>query len=195
MKKRYHHGDLPRALVKAAVELVAEHGAEQVTLRQVAAAAGVDHSAVYRHFADKRALFAAVAEDGFQRLADAMAKAVGEAREGVDGKLRALGRAYVRFGLEHAGRFAVMFGPRLNTDGRFPSLEEALQRAMAVAVAVTAEGVAAGRYHGRPLDVAVSVWSLSHGFVSLAAVGKIRVRDRKEYFERQLALLLSGLRR
>jgi len=62
---RYHHGDLRRALLDAALELLAREGASALTLREVARRAGVTHAAPYRHFTDKQALLAAVAEEGF----------------------------------------------------------------------------------------------------------------------------------
>src|SRR5262245_1806188 len=64
-RSRYHHGDLPRALRDAATRLIAERGADGFTLREAARLVGVDHAAAYRHFADKRALLAAIAEDGY----------------------------------------------------------------------------------------------------------------------------------
>ena len=75
----YHHGDLPRAFVAAALELIAREGAEALTLRRVARAVGVNHAAAYRHFDDKEALLAAVAEQGFVTLAERMTAALADA--------------------------------------------------------------------------------------------------------------------
>ena len=68
----YHHGDLPRALREAATRLLAARGSEGLTLREAARAVGVHHAAAYRHFADKRTLLAAVAEEGYAALARRM---------------------------------------------------------------------------------------------------------------------------
>ena len=70
-KKRdsYHHGDLRATLLGVAAHMIAERGVEGVTMRGLAEQIGVSRSAPYRHFADKAALLAAVAEDGFKRLA------------------------------------------------------------------------------------------------------------------------------
>src|SRR5262245_16445365 len=67
-RKSYHHGDLPQALRDAAKQLLAEGGPEALSLREAARLVGVNHRAVYRHYEDKRALFAALAEEGFQQL-------------------------------------------------------------------------------------------------------------------------------
>jgi AcrR family transcriptional regulator len=64
----YHHGDLRRALVDAALALVQERGAEGFTLREAARRVGVSQTAPYRHFETKEALLAAVAEEGFTTL-------------------------------------------------------------------------------------------------------------------------------
>src|SRR5215211_6045080 len=66
--RSYHHGDLRRALLDAALALLRASGLDALTLRAVARAAGVSQTAPYRHFADRAALLAGVAEDGFRRL-------------------------------------------------------------------------------------------------------------------------------
>src|SRR5690349_14111931 len=82
--RAYHHGDLRQALIQSALQLLRDEGPEALTLRAVARAAGVSQTAPYRHFADRRALVGAVAEDGFRRLKQAMHDAVagGTGREG-----------------------------------------------------------------------------------------------------------------
>src|SRR5260370_17441752 len=64
----YHHGDLRRALLVETARTIREDGVDAVTLRAVAARLGVSRTALYRHFADKSALLAAVAREGFQRF-------------------------------------------------------------------------------------------------------------------------------
>src|SRR5262245_40005842 len=82
-KGRYHHGDLRRALLEAALELIRAEGQAVLTLREVARRAGVTHAAPYRHFKNKEALLAAVAEEGFrdmtQRMRDEMERKPGSA--------------------------------------------------------------------------------------------------------------------
>ena len=64
-KVGYHHHDLRSALEDAALGFIAERQSPDFSLREVAAATGVSHPAVYRHFADKAALLEALAERGF----------------------------------------------------------------------------------------------------------------------------------
>ncbi len=76
---RYHHGDLERALVETAVQMIQEEGVQALTLRGVGARLGVSRTALYRHFDDKQALLARVASEGFRRFHDALAAAVARA--------------------------------------------------------------------------------------------------------------------
>jgi AcrR family transcriptional regulator len=59
-ERPYHHGDLRRAIVESALELLRETGSLEFSLRELARRAGVSHNAPYKHFADKRELLAAV---------------------------------------------------------------------------------------------------------------------------------------
>ncbi|MBW2257316.1 MAG: TetR/AcrR family transcriptional regulator, partial [Deltaproteobacteria bacterium] len=109
----YHHGDLRRALVDAALLLIERSGASGVTLRGAARLAGVSQTAPYRHFSDKRALLAAVAEQGFQSLSTQLREASASHEGDPMGRLRALGVAYVHFAQAQPSHFRVMFGPQV----------------------------------------------------------------------------------
>ena len=116
---QYHHGDLPQALKKIALELIAKHGVDGFSLRQAAAALGVAPSAVYRHFADKSALLEALAHDGFEAMGSMWLQRVAAVRPQIDDNpaLLSLARfssgadAYFQFGLDHPALFQLMFGP------------------------------------------------------------------------------------
>src|SRR5277367_6509136 len=105
--KPYHHGNLKKALLQAALELTAETGPRGFTLREAARRAGVSHNAPYRHFRDRDALLAAVATEGFDRLTHAMAR--GALKAGPLNRLRRSGLAYVDFALRWPQHFAAMF--------------------------------------------------------------------------------------
>ena len=65
-KADYHHGDLKRALIETAVKAIARHGVDAVSLRELAARAGVTPGAPYHHFASRDELLASIAEEGFR---------------------------------------------------------------------------------------------------------------------------------
>lgn len=114
-RSNYHHGDLEHALVTAALAQVRDHGADAVSLRQVAHTLGVSPSAAYAHFPDKNALMAAVGSRGMEVLDARMVRAI-DAHPGDDdasaiARFRAVGEAYVRFALEEPHLFRHVFGP------------------------------------------------------------------------------------
>jgi len=95
----YHHGDLRTAVLAAAGKLIEEEGLAGLSVREAARRASVSHNAPYRHFPDRDALLAALAEEGFAELERALENCSG----------RQLGEAYVRFALAHPQRFRLMF--------------------------------------------------------------------------------------
>jgi len=160
----YHHGDLRAALLAAAAGWLDAQGAETLTLRELARAAGVSHAAPYHHFASREELLAGVAELAFDRLADAL-----DAAAGAPDAARALldiGEAYVREALAHPAQFRLMFGPLLARKAEHAGLRRAAERAFTVLLA------AATRFAPeRGLEIALAGWSLSHGAANLAIDG------------------------
>ena len=209
-KRNYHHGDLRRALLEAAWRLVAEKGLAALTLREVARAAGVSHAAPYHHFPTRTALLDALAEEGFAGLDRAMgeAKAAPAAGcpakpgqtpqpvDGADGMVR-IGRAYVDFACAHPEQLQVMFRPRHHeSEGPPPpALVEIGAQAyghLADAVRICqAQGLAPA---GDPDELALSAWSLVHGFASLWSQGQLgALVPTPDQFARQRDRLLRNL--
>lgn len=103
--RAYHHGDLRRALLAAALEAVGEVGPAALSLRDLARRAGVSHAAPAHHFGDKAGLLTALAAQGFDLLAQTLTEA--------DDDLLEAGVAYVDFAVTHRAYFEVMFRPEL----------------------------------------------------------------------------------
>jgi len=196
-KRAYHHGDLPRALAEAATRLLAERGPDKLSLREVAASVGVTHSAAYRHFEDKTALFAAIAEVGYLELAAALRTAIEGASADPLARLSAFGDAYVTFAIDHPARYSVMCGPRLNEHGRFPSLEEAISAVITIVTNEIRTGQEQGVLRpGRTRDIGISIWVFAHGYVELVHRRRVKVKNREvavEYFRTLFAPTLRGL--
>src|SRR5687768_16247099 len=108
-RRSYHHGNLRRALLDEALATIRADGVDGVTLRDIGARLGVSRTALYRHFADKRALLAAVATEGFRRLREQLVTAWEKDGRG-DAAFRAMGVAYVRFAVDNPSHYRVMFG-------------------------------------------------------------------------------------
>ncbi|MGV1006327.1 MAG: TetR/AcrR family transcriptional regulator [Candidatus Nanopelagicales bacterium] len=103
-----HHGDLRQALISAALDLIADSDADEVTLRAVARHAGVSSAAPYHHFLDKNALLAAVARDGFEALSRVQLEVLAGPGSAQD-RLERLVTAYVVFALRHPTHYRLMF--------------------------------------------------------------------------------------
>ncbi|GAB3649471.1 TetR/AcrR family transcriptional regulator [Glycomyces tarimensis] len=162
MSYSYHHGDLRRALIAAAVESIAEGGPGALSLRAVAKRAGVSHAAPAHHFGDKAGLLTAVAAEGFDRFADALERAQRES-----GTFIEVGVAYVRFAIDNRAYFETMFRPELLHEDD-PELARAEARSRHVLFQGAAE--LAG---GEPVlsATALAAWSLVHGFAELLTGG------------------------
>jgi AcrR family transcriptional regulator len=194
--KPYHHGDLRDALVRSATELLRSEGPDALTLRGVARAAGVSQAAPYRHFADRRALVAAVAEEGFRRLRSAMLEAV----QSAPGPLgfKAVAVAYVRFGHQNPAEYRIMFGPELGNQDDLP----ALQTTSRGVLEFVAEGVRGLQAAGVVVEgdagmIAAALWSMLHGLVMLSLDGQVAgvTTSLDELVETTTKLMMFGMAR
>ncbi|WP_334164646.1 TetR/AcrR family transcriptional regulator [Phenylobacterium sp.] len=104
----YHHGDLRRALVDAARRLLESEGPSALSLRAVAREAGVSPAAPYHHFKDKGELLDAVAEEGWEMLDEALARAKAGAPS-PKAKMSELGVAYVCFARDNPALYRIMY--------------------------------------------------------------------------------------
>jgi len=170
---QYHHGDLERALLEVAVRIIGEEGVEGLTLREVGTCLGVSRSALYRHFANKSALLAAVARDGYQRLKADLVDAV----EGGDGARRGfelMGVAYVRFAVAHPAHYRVMFGGYKSLCAVETDLQADADAAFQVLVDALSSLQRAGRVRpDDPRRLAQFSWSIVHGIAMLAVDGQL----------------------
>jgi AcrR family transcriptional regulator len=170
---RYHHGNLRRVLLDAALALIEKQGLGALSLRELARKAGVTHAAPYRHFRDREALIVAIAIEGFQGLGREMAAATEGLSDPVD-RFRALGLAYARYAVTHPAHFRVMFSSELNRSRDSAELTAAGEPTLASLVAVLAEAQAAGELGpGDPRAMAIPAWSMVHGLSMLLVDGQL----------------------
>ncbi len=172
--RTYHHGNLRRALLDEALATISAEGVDGLTLREIGARVGVSRTALYRHFADKRALLDAVATDGFRTLRQQL---VGAWEEGGRGRaaFESMGVAYIRFAVANPSHYRVMFGgfvdpeacePGLAVEaaGAFQALVDALATLQRDAIVRTDNTVKMARF----------VWAVVHGVAMLAIDGQLR---------------------
>jgi AcrR family transcriptional regulator len=174
----YHHGDLRRSLIEAAMTLVTDEQNWNFSLREVARRAGVSHNAPYNHFEDKRDLLAEVAAVGFQMLRERMLASI----PGIKDAHKALVKTaivYVKFGVENPARYRLMFGSVVasSREDRPESMKVAGANNKAVLEEIIQRGAQQGIFVPSPkdkeqLEIAVlSALSAVHGLTMLAIDG------------------------
>ncbi|MCV7206372.1 TetR family transcriptional regulator [Mycolicibacterium peregrinum] len=165
--RSYHHGDLPSALVQAALELLEEGDANELSLRAAARRAGVSTAAPYRHFADRDALLSAVAAVGYRDLAAQLAAANPSPKTTDD--LADIAIAYVNFALQRPGLFRAMFAEPC--DPASPERVAAVEAISEYLRSIVRQALPTSD----PDAMANAVWALVHGLAFLHLDGKFDV--------------------
>ncbi len=196
-RSSYHHGALREELLGACVQLIEAEGIGAVSLRRVAREAGVSPGAPYHHFADRAALLAALAEQGFELLGGRMRAARAEAA-GPRDALRALVETYVLFAREKPAHFQLMFRPELSHSKKHMEDKAAADSALDVVVQVVVE---CQRHKVVPPGDAgpfvMTIWALAHGLASLWLDGPLehtcaRLGSSPEELTKQVARALEA---
>ncbi|WP_051367922.1 TetR/AcrR family transcriptional regulator [Hamadaea tsunoensis] len=157
----YHHGNLRREILEAALAATEESGPANWSLRELSRRAGVSHTAPVHHFGDKTGLLTAIAAEGFALFADELEAVVDDFFE--------VGVAYIRFAVSHRAYFEVMFRPELyRTED--PEVVAARERARQILLAGS-RGLAPTPQQQRAVTLAA--WSTAHGFASLWLSGAL----------------------
>ncbi|MCC5611724.1 WHG domain-containing protein [Nostoc sp. CHAB 5834] len=170
-------------VLAVALRHLAEGASGLPAIREIAAEIGVTHRALYRHYADKAALNAAVAAEGFRRLCEAVS--VRAAQQGLT--RRAVMEAYVGFALTESGLYDLMFS--LPADGlmRRPEPGDEVRRLVGLASdAFATKGASADAVR----DQVIAAWGMAHGLTELWRGGALRAEGRQraaEYILKRLA--------
>src|SRR5207302_5694405 len=126
-----HHGNLREALIRAALDLIAQKGPAGFTFADAARSAGVSSAAPYRHFRDREALLAEVARRGFELFEAALGHAWNDGRPDQYRAFENVGRAYLAFARDEPAHYSAMFEAGVSLDAD-PGLRAAADRAFAV---------------------------------------------------------------
>jgi len=170
----YHHGDLRRALLDAALELVAEKGPDGVSMREAARRVGVSSGAPYRHFADVGSLMRELAVEGIARSDQAMQDRIAalDAPQPVD-VFRAMGIAYVTFAVENPAWFRVMNTPEWTDPEADPRIAAAIEQSKQGMSMLLQGAVARGEMAGDPEMISLAARSLVYGLARLIVDGHL----------------------
>ncbi|QIJ65724.1 TetR/AcrR family transcriptional regulator [Streptomyces sp. JB150] len=170
-------GGLRARLVEVGVDLVNREGAGALTLREIARRAGVSHGAPRRHFPTHRDLLSAIARRGFETLGERVSEAVGDGTASPREQITALGRAYLRFALDHPGMFELMFRHDLLASGHLRLRDTSLPL---FGVLVQLAGRARPDADARA--VAGALWANLHGMAQLWSWGSLQLATGSEDF-------------
>ena len=157
---------LRRVVLDAAVAIARDEGPDAISLRKVARDAGVSHQAPYHHFGDRAGIFAAIAEEGFYKLSEAL---ILNHSQGVSGMCA----TYVRFALEHAGHFRVMMRNDLCDLQNYPSAVLQADRAFNLLLDDVTTELGADASTDEIKAHTAYLWSVGHGLATLLLDGPL----------------------
>jgi len=169
--KSISRDDVRSSILEASIALMNEGGLGSLSMREVARRAGVSHKAPYHYFADREAILAELAGDGFDRLYDYMVSAIGLARDKA-GKNRAMGEAYIRFALNNPEVFRLMFRCEMVDLANYPEAKEKADKCFQL-VADTLGAVITADKTSADLAPVIAAWSTAHGLATLMLEGKL----------------------
>ncbi len=193
-RRTHHRAELRSRIMAAARTLLEEGGSEAVSMRAIAERIGYSATTIYLHFEDRDALLFALLDEAFGEFRAEMATAIAmpaSARE----RIRAMGRAYVRFALEHPAQYRLMFVQRpdfLLAHG--PEEAGARIESLGALADLVAESPAGNNHPARATVSADALWATVHGIAALATGVAMFDRARAEATaEEALDLLIRGL--
>jgi AcrR family transcriptional regulator len=181
------------ALLNSAADILENEGPDALSVRRIAAAAGVAPMGVYNHFESKNGIIDALFIQGFERLRQAL-DTIADIQDPYEA-LREGGRRYRALAHAHPTVYRLMFLQAVPgfepsdyalevATGAFGALVAAVQRAMTAGVIAEAS----------PTETAQMIWASHHGWVSLELMGIGFVEDQDAAFDRLCTSLLAGLR-
>jgi AcrR family transcriptional regulator len=185
--RAYHHGDLRRALIAQALEVIERDGLAALSLRDLARQVGVSHAAPVHHFGDKAGLLTAIATQGFLTLAEELRGTYAQTCSFLE-----VGVAYVRFAVRQRAYFEVMYRPELYNPND-PHLEAARQHARTVLYGPLADRADVAPSETRSAGLAA--WALVHGLATLLLTGNLPIdasRDPESLTRSVAAYLFAG---
>jgi AcrR family transcriptional regulator len=167
--KPYHHGDLRRVLIDAALQLVGERGPSAVSVREAARRAGVSPGAPFRHFPSRDALMNAVAEEAQRRFRAEIEAALSAAPAGDPlGRFRCLGLAYLRWAMKNPTHFEIISSRRLFDHDQAAGISQDNAELIDLTERTLAEAFAQGQLRATDLKrVQIAGRALVYGFARM----------------------------
>ena len=185
-----------RKIAVAARKLLDKEGAEAVTMRRVAEAVGITAMAIYRHYPDREALLNALADAGFEELADELK---GKRFTGdIETRLAKMADLYLDHALENPKLFELMFLTPREGARQYPKDFKARKSPTATLMAdVIAEGMASGEFKQDDLwEITFEMGAFSHGLIMLYLGGRMAVTPAqfRALYRRSFRRYFDGIR-
>jgi len=178
-KKPHHHGNLRAALIAAGLELLQAGGLETLSMRKLAAKAGVSHAAPAHHFANLTALHSALMTEGYKMFTASMRAEMSPEPRDPRETILAVGRGYLNFALNNEGLFNLMFGgtPRDHNDkGLVQAADEAYDVLREICAPIE-------KGEGGSQANELMIWALIHGLARLVLHTKLGSIDTEQAFD------------
>jgi AcrR family transcriptional regulator len=175
-KTAYHHGNLRGQLIRAARDLIEQHGPDAFSMSDACRLAGVSTAAPYRHFSSKQDLLTEVAMDGLSRLGVEMEKHASGYPRGTVPSIAAIGRAYVHFAIREPHTFRLMFSTEPHS-GRINEVKQVGMGSYGVLLREVARYIGDQEITDTVLRTAFPLWTQVHGLSFLSIDGKLEVTD------------------
>jgi AcrR family transcriptional regulator len=173
-------------------------GYDGFSLRKVAKACGVSHTAPYRHFKDKEELIAAIAAKVLHQFNDCLKAAIAQSPDDVRDQVKEMGSAYVRFFVENPAYLRLLFFSDLFQwiDGKLSDGGEKLEKPESTFY----ETINRYANEGSTIDptdalerkaLALGAWGLVHGITVLLVQGDFPYDDN--YMELVRKIIWNGV--
>ena len=198
----YHHGNLREELIRLGKARLQEQDDADLSLRRVAADAGVSQVAPKHHFGNKDGLLAAIAASGFRDLTEFRFSRL-KPHMNAEQRLRVLLSSYVVFATLNPALFRLMFAPQFQTTGAYTELDEAASQSFHMLARASAEFLKDKRKDGgapaiSAEDVARHGWTCMHGLATLMIQNRINPvgasrYTREQFMNRTLDLVFAGI--
>jgi AcrR family transcriptional regulator len=197
-RREQQKANLRRSILTTAGDLFLEHGYEGFSLRQVAEHIGYSATTIYRYFANKDDLLFAIVSEGFQQFEQALQAAM-RSTDNPSLRLEALGRAYIRFGIQNPVYYRLMFMQRADLlfQRRAGQTQPPIESFKTLRQAVQGALDAGELRRGNAESDSHALWALVHGITSLAVAQMPHFTgpDLERTIDIALAMSLEGLRR
>lgn len=174
--KSFHHGDLKRALIDAAVSLLDQYGVAGVTIRAVAREAGVSHSAPVNHYKDRRALLTAIAQDQFEIILKDIESALLKAANNQKDRVEVFANTMIEFGFRYPHRYQLLWRGDLvgHDDPKLLAVMDNIYDQLCDEIDRTIPKANVDRD-----TIAVALWSMWHGYIDMRLSGMFLPLDDK----------------